>query len=71
MAVLCALTTLSLRFHGARNACTAFSRRPHCAYGVKTQCRDFPTFPKFCPGVSRILEKYLCHLNSGIFILSK
>ena len=34
LAILCALTALSLRFHGARNACTALSRRPHCADGV-------------------------------------
>ena len=38
-------------FHGARNACTALSQRPQCADGVlKTQCRDFPAFPKFWPG---------------------
>ena len=44
--ILCALTTPSLRFH--RDACTALSRRPHCADGVlKTQCMNFPTFPKF------------------------
>ena len=30
---VCALTTLSLRFHGAHNACTALSRRSHCAVG--------------------------------------
>ena len=34
LAILCALTTLSLRFHGAHNACTALSRRLHCADGV-------------------------------------
>ena len=36
--ILCALTTLSLRFHGAHNVCTALSRRLHRADGVlKTQ----------------------------------
>ena len=34
LAIICALTTLSLRFHGAHNACTALSRRSHCAGGV-------------------------------------
>ena len=34
LAIICALTTLSLRFHGAHNACTALSRRSHCADGV-------------------------------------
>ena len=34
LAILCALTTLSLRFHGAHNACTALSRRSHCPDGV-------------------------------------
>ena len=43
LAILCSLTTLSLQFHGNRNACTALSRRPHCVDGVlKKQCRDFP-----------------------------
>ena len=32
MAILCALTTRSLRFHGAHIACTALSRRSHCAF---------------------------------------
>ena len=50
LSIICALTTLSLRFHSARNACTAISRCPHCADGVlKMQCRHFPTFPKFWP----------------------
>ena len=41
-AILYALTTLSLRFHGAGNACAALSRRLHCAAGMlKMQCRDF------------------------------
>ena len=31
-AILCALTTRSLRFHGAHIACTALSRRSHCAF---------------------------------------
>ena len=34
LAMLYTLTTLSLRFHGAHNACTALSRRSHCANGV-------------------------------------
>ena len=32
--IICALTTLSLRFHGAHNACSALSRHSHCADGV-------------------------------------
>ena len=32
LAILCALTTLSLRFHVAHIACTALSRRLHCAF---------------------------------------
>ena len=33
-AIIVALTTRSLRFHGAHSACTALSRRSHCADGV-------------------------------------
>ena len=37
-AILCALTTLSMRFHGAHNVCAALSRFSHCDDGVlKTQ----------------------------------
>ena len=32
LAILCALTTRSLRFHGAHIACTVLSRRSHCDY---------------------------------------
>ena len=32
LAILCALTTCSLRFHGAHIACTVLSRRSHCAF---------------------------------------
>ena len=32
LAILCALTTLSLRFHGAHIACTALSRPSNCAF---------------------------------------
>ena len=32
LAILCALATRSLRFHGAHIACTALSRRSHCAF---------------------------------------
>ena len=32
LAILCALTTRSLRFHGAHIACTVLSRRSHCAF---------------------------------------
>ena len=32
--IICALTTLSLHFHGAHNACTALSQCSHCADGV-------------------------------------
>ena len=32
LVILCALTTRSLRFHGAHIACTALSRRSHCAF---------------------------------------
>ena len=32
MAILCALTTRALRFHGAHISCTALSRRSHCAF---------------------------------------
>ena len=32
LAILCALTTRSLRFHGAHIACTVLSRRLHCAF---------------------------------------
>ena len=36
--ILCALTVLSLRVHGAHSACIALSRRCHCADAVlKTQ----------------------------------
>ena len=31
LAILCALKTRSLRFHGAHLACTVLSRRSHCA----------------------------------------
>ena len=31
LAILCALMTCSLRFHGAHIACTVLSRRSHCA----------------------------------------
>ena len=34
LAILCALTTLSLLIHGAHNAFTALPRRSHCADGV-------------------------------------
>ena len=34
LAIQCALTTLSLRFHGTHSACTALSRRSHCAFTV-------------------------------------
>ena len=37
LAFLCALTTLSLRFHGANIACTVLSRRSHCADGVTSK----------------------------------
>ena len=51
LVIFCALMALSLRFHGALNACTAHSRRPHCADGVlKTRCRDFPPFRSFGQG---------------------
>ena len=37
LAILCTLTTLSLRFHGAHIACTALSLHSHCAFhGVCT-----------------------------------
>ena len=37
LAILCALTTLLLRFHGTHNACSALSQRSHCADdGLKT-----------------------------------
>ena len=39
LAILCALTTLSLRFHGAHIVCTALSRRLHCADGVTSKKR--------------------------------
>ena len=40
LAVLCALTMLSLRFHGAHIACTALSRRSHCAFtAFALRCR--------------------------------
>ena len=32
LAILCALTTRSLCFHGAHIACTVLSRRSHCAF---------------------------------------
>ena len=32
LAILCALTTRSLRFHGAHIARTVLSRRSHCAF---------------------------------------
>ena len=32
LTILCALTTLSLRFHGVHIACTALSRGSHCAF---------------------------------------
>ena len=32
LAILCALTTRSLRFHGAHIACTVLSWRSHCAF---------------------------------------
>ena len=32
LAIQCALTTLSLRFHGAHIACTALLRRSHCDF---------------------------------------
>ena len=32
LATLCALKTRSLRFYGAHIACTAMSRRSHCAF---------------------------------------
>ena len=32
LAILCILTTCSLRFHGAHIACTALSRRSYCAF---------------------------------------
>ena len=32
LAIVCALTTRSLRFHGAHIACTVLSRRLHCAF---------------------------------------
>ena len=34
LAILCALTTPSLRFYGAHDACAALSRRSRCADGV-------------------------------------
>ena len=34
LAIICALTTLSLHFHGAHNTCNALSRRSHCADGL-------------------------------------
>ena len=34
LTILCALTTPLLRFYGAHNACTALSRRSHCADSV-------------------------------------
>ena len=52
LAILCALATLSLRFHSARNACTALARRPRCADDVlKTQALGiFPPFRSFGQG---------------------
>ena len=32
LAILSALTTRSVRFHGAHIACTVLSRRSHCAF---------------------------------------
>ena len=32
LAILCALTTRSLRFHGAHTVCTVPSSRSHCAF---------------------------------------
>ena len=32
LAILCALTTRSLRFHGAHTVCTVLSRCSHCAF---------------------------------------
>ena len=32
LAILCALTTRPLRFHGAHIACTVLARRSHCAF---------------------------------------
>ena len=32
LAILCALTTRSLSFHGAHIVCTVLSRRSHCAF---------------------------------------
>ena len=48
-------STLLRRFHcvftAPRKACTALSRRMHCAdHMLKTQHMDFPTFPKLWPG---------------------
>ena len=34
LAFICTLMTLSLHFHGAHHACTALSRRSHCAEGM-------------------------------------
>ena len=49
LAILCALSTLLLRIHGARNACTAIARRPRCADGVHS-VRDIPPFRSFGQG---------------------
>ena len=49
---------------GTRNACTVLTRRPYCADGVlKTQCRDFPAFPKFWLVAFWILENNTCAME--------
>ena len=49
LAILCALTTLSLRFHGAHIVCTALSRRSHCAFTAfaLTSRQELPSRGKF------------------------
>ena len=69
LAILCALTTLSLGFQGARNACSALLRHPHYADGVlKTQCSDFPPFPKIWRGACWIWENSICAIKIRVYL---